>query len=47
MKCVIWGLGIRGRRIASRIQQDDVVAFIDSNKVGESYLGKKIISFQE
>ena len=47
MKCVIWGIGIRGKRIASRIPDEMIAAFIDSNKCGESYLGKKVIDFQE
>lgn len=47
MKCVIWGIGIRGKRIASRIPDEMIAAFIDSNKCGEIYLGKKVIDFQE
>jgi hypothetical protein len=47
MKCIIWGVGERGKRIASRLPYDDVVAFIDSNRAGECYAGKKVLSFQE
>ncbi len=47
MKCVIWGAGIRGKRIASRIPDKMVAAFIDSNKCGETCFGKRVIDFKE
>lgn len=49
LQCLIWGVGKRGKRIASRLRQEEVIAFIDSDpdKVGGLYQGKKIISFDE
>ena len=49
MEIIIWGVGLRGKRIYSKLQKEDVVAFIDSDvtKVGEEYDGKKIIDLEE
>ena len=49
MKILIWGCGARGKRIFSRLDRDDVVAFIESNEalIGSEYEGKKIISLEE
>ena len=49
MKILIWGCGVRGKRIFSRLDRDDVVAFIESNDalIGSEYEGKKIISLEE
>jgi hypothetical protein len=49
MKYVIWGAGERGRRIFPHIGEDNVIAFIDVNseKIGNLYLGKQIISFDK
>lgn len=49
MKYVIWGAGIRGKRVFPHIGSDYVEAFIDMNKekIGQEYLGKKIISLEE
>lgn len=47
MKYVIWGVGIRGKRIASKLPNDDIIAFIDSYKAGSYYQEKPVIDFQE
>lgn len=49
MKIVIWGVGTRGKRIFSRLNPGEVVAFIDSdeNKVGSDYMGTAIISWEQ
>lgn len=49
MEYVIWGAGERGARIFPHLNPDSVKAFIDidSNKIGNEYLGKAVISFEE
>lgn len=49
MQIVIWGTGERGKRIYSRMQSNEVVAFIDNdaNKIGTEYEGKRIISLAQ
>ena len=49
MKIVIWGAGIRGKRIYSKLREEDVIAFIDidKDKIGAEYCGKKIITLDE
>jgi hypothetical protein len=49
MKIVIWGAGIRGKRIYSKLQTEDVVAFIDTDKdkIGTEYCGKRVITLEE
>lgn len=49
MKILIWGCGVRGKRFFSRLDKDEVIAFIDSNEklIGSEYEGKKIISLEE
>lgn len=49
MKILIWGCGIRGKRIYSRLNKDEVIAFIDSNEelIGSEYEGKRIICLEE
>lgn len=49
MKILIWGCGVRGKRLFSRLDRDDVIAFIDNNEelVGSEYEGKRIISLEE
>lgn len=49
MKIVIWGAGRRGIRIATRLREEEVVAFIDSDriKIGKVCNGKKVISIEE
>lgn len=49
MEILIWGCGVRGKRIFSRLDKDEVIAFIDSNEelIGSEYEGKRIISLEE
>lgn len=49
MEYVIWGAGERGARIFPHLDSDSVKAFVDgdANKIGNEYLGKAVISFQE
>ncbi len=49
MKYVIWGAGLRGRRLLSHLKSDDVIAFVDRNdqKVGGYFCGKEVISLEE
>ena len=49
MKYVIWGSGSRGGRLFRHLKEKDVVAFVDknSNKIGERYYDKPIISLNE
>lgn len=49
MKYLIWGAGDRGKRVFYSIGAENVVAFIDVNKekIGKTYLGKKILSLDE
>ena len=49
MKMLIWGCGVRGKRIFSRLDKEDVIAFIESNEtlIGSEYEGKMIISLEE
>lgn len=49
LKYVIWGAGKRGKRIFRYVGAEDVQAFIDNeeSKIGNKYLGKKIISYEE
>lgn len=49
MKYVIWGAGLRGRRLFRHLKKDDVVAFVDKSteKIGSCFCGKKVISLEE
>lgn len=49
MKYIIWGSGVRGKRILSRVNRNNVICFIDNDitKVNTFCEGKKIINFQE
>lgn len=49
MKIVIWGVGIRGKRLFSKLRPGEVLAFIDNdpNKVGSKYEGISIISLEQ
>lgn len=49
MKYIIWGAGNRGKIINSILQDNEILAFIDSNKnkIGKTYCGKPIISYEE
>lgn len=49
MKYIIWGAGERANRLYPHIGEENVLAFIDSNKEkrGQTFLNKKIISFEE
>lgn len=49
MKYIIWGAGERAKRIMPHIGAENVKAIIDMDieKVGQIYLDKKIISFEE
>jgi len=49
LKIIIWGVGVWGKRVFSRLRPNEVIAFIDSDstKIGTEYKGKKIISLDE
>lgn len=47
MEYVVWGAGIRGKRIAARIHNNDIKVFIDSYKAGSYYQGKPVIDFKK
>lgn len=49
MRYVIWGAGLRGRRLFGHLKEEDVAAFVDksSDKIGSSFCGKKVISLDE
>lgn len=49
MKIVIWGLGIRGKRLFSKLREEEVVAFIDNNPTltGTFYKKKPVISYEQ
>lgn len=49
MKYVIWGSGYRGKVIVETVGEDNIVAFIDSDKgkIGKTHCGKPIISYEE
>lgn len=49
MKYIIWGAGRRGKWTFRFLEEKNVLAFIDGNseRVGEEFCGKKIISFEE
>lgn len=49
IKFVVWGAGIRGRRIQKLLGNDRIVAFIDNadEKVGKLYDGIPVISFDK
>lgn len=46
---VLWGLGRRGKRMINVLGIDSIEAFIDkdSKYKDQTYMGKKIISFEE
>lgn len=48
MKILIWGCGVRGKRIFSRLNKEEVIAFIESNEelIGSEYEGKRVISLE-
>lgn len=49
MKVVIWGVGVRGKRLIGLLEPGMVVAFIDNDqdKVGTQYMNCPIISLEE
>lgn len=49
MKYVIWGAGLRGKRLFRHLKSDDVIAFADksADKIGSCIYGKEIISLDE
>lgn len=49
MQYVIWGAGLRGKRLFSHLRDNNVLAFVDKNekKIGTYCCGKKIISLQD
>ncbi len=49
MKYVIWGAGLRGKRLLSHLKNEDVIAFVDKNeeKAGSIFQGKEVISLQK
>ncbi len=49
MKYVVWGAGVRGRRVVRNIGEDNIVAFVDSSsdKIKTFFCGKKVISLEE
>lgn len=49
MRIVIWGAGTRGKRIFSRLQPGEVLAFIDNDpdKIGTDYQGTAIIDLEQ
>ncbi len=46
-KVCVWGTGIDSEELVSYLQLDKVNSFIDSNRSGFLFQGKKIISFEE
>lgn len=49
MKYVIWGAGLRGRRLFSHLDKNDIFAFVDKNeqKIGTFFCEKKVISLDD
>ena len=49
MKYVIWGAGLRGKRLFYHLRSEDVLAFVDKNveKEGKMFCGKEIISLEK
>lgn len=49
MKIIIWGFGIRGKRLFSKLRKEEVIAFIDNNPavIGTIYEGKPVISYEQ
>ena len=49
LKYIIWGAGSYGRMAIAAVGKENTIAFLDSdeNKIGKSYCGKKIISFEQ
>lgn len=49
MEYVVWGAAYRGKVIRETLGDDRIVAFIDSdeNKIGTSYYGKPVISYDQ
>lgn len=47
MKYVIWGIGIRGKRLLGFLGNERVVAFVDNNESlqGSEFFGKPVISY--
>ena len=46
MKVVIWGAGVRAKRLFYHLEEEMVIAFVDQdkNRIGSTYLNKEIIS---
>lgn len=49
MRYVIWGAGLRGRRLFGHLKSDDVIAFVDKSteKIGSCFCGKQVVSLEE
>lgn len=49
MRYVIWGAGLRGRRLFGHMKSDDVIAFVDKSpeKIGSCFCGKQVVSLEE
>lgn len=47
MKYIIWGSGKRGKWVLHFLGEENVIAFVDSNKDSGSYLGKPVMTFEQ